>query len=187
MERYTYGNLNEDKNKSYYYSYNNVLSLLDIISSQFKEISRLSSIGKSYEKRDMKLLTLGLNIVKNEDGPKSEIPPSILITSVHHAREVVGVTMNMYTILSILHSYQHNDKNIASLLKMHNLYFLPFVNVDGYYKIFDTYYLKNKHYPMIRKNRHDEGGCSDSSLGVDLNRNYGYRFGYDDRGSSGRK
>ena len=37
---------------------------------------------------------------------------------------------------------------------------------------------------MIRKNRNVDKSCSSVSGGVDLNRNYGYKWGLDNEGSS---
>ena len=82
-----------------------------------------------------------------------------------------------------MHSYEHNEANIKFLLESHDFYFIPFVNIDTYAKIFETYQ-KSKFYPMYRKNRHNEGKCSDMSLGVDLNRNYAFNFASDNEGSS---
>lgn len=73
-----------------------MVDLLGEITKQFPEVSKVESIGKSYEQRDMTVLVLGSNISQNEGRPKHENPPSIFMTSVHHAREVLGVTMNLY-------------------------------------------------------------------------------------------
>ena len=37
----------------------------------------------------------------------------------------------------------------------------------------------------MRKNRHAYPKCGDENIGVDLNRNYGFNFGYDEIGSTG--
>lgn len=146
----------------------------------------MQSIGKSYENRDMTVLTLGVNIDQKEGKSRSENPPSIFMTSVHHAREVVGVTMNLYIILKLLHAYTHNDPGVTELLRMHNIYSLPMVNVDGYALISDIWE-KQHTFEIVRKNRRNEGGCEGVSIGVDLNRNYGYKWGLDNQGSTNNK
>jgi hypothetical protein len=69
---------------------------------------------------------------------------------------------------------------------MHNIYSLPLVNVDGYSAISDIW--EQKHiFEYIRKNRHPESDCQGDNIGVDLNRNYGYKWGYDNQGSTFRQ
>jgi hypothetical protein len=71
-------------------------------------------------------------------------------------------------------------------LRTHNIYSLLLVNVDGYAMISDIYDRENV-FELIRKNRHPEGTCKQDEVGVDLNRNYGYKFAYDGVGSSNNK
>lgn len=67
--------------------------------------------------------------------------------------------------------------------------FVPVINVDGF-KYVSDYYEKNKQWLMVRKNRNDGAkdgykACVDDLYkGVDLNRNYPYKYGYSILGSS---
>jgi murein tripeptide amidase MpaA len=129
---------------------------MNAIAKQFPEVTRLKSIGKSVENRDMLVLTLGEQIIKHEKEPGSKNPPSIFMTSVHHAREVLGVTMNIYVTLRLLHGYAHKTEGAVSLLRMHNIYSLPLVNVDGYALISSIW--ESQHtFSYIRKNRKIDG------------------------------
>jgi murein tripeptide amidase MpaA len=140
-----------------FFTYQNVLDVMNAIAKQFPEVSRLATIGKSVEDRDMLVLTLGEQITKNEKEQGNSNPPSIFMTSVHHAREVLGVTMNIYVILKLLHGYVHKTEGTVSLLRMHNIYSLPLVNVDGYALISSTW--ENQHtFVYVRKNRKVDGG-----------------------------
>ena len=61
---------------------------------------------------------------------------------------------------------------------------VPFVNYDGYLEIQSGL---ERHVPLpeTRKNVNRTIKCPQTILaGVDLNRNYGYKFAYDDSGSS---
>lgn len=168
------------------FSYETVLNLLSEVQKQFPQISRVKSIGKSYQQRDMLVLTLGSQIAVNERNRNEQNPPGILLTSVHHAREVLGVTLNVYIVLRLIHGYQHQDQSVITLLKNHNIYSLPFVNIDGYAKISETW--ENSHvFDYVRKNMRPLQGCSGNSIGVDLNRNYDYKWGLDNIGSTNRK
>ena len=184
----------------------NVEDLFTAISTQFPEISRLSNIGKSIENRDMIMLTLGSKLQKNEGKEKAINPPSIFITSAHHAREILSVTMNVYIVLSAVHGYfhppaleqsnmwqkgspiswYHNSAVYKTLLSNHNLYILPFVNIDGY-EIVSNVYEEKGIFEIVRKNRRIDGNWFGVSIGVDLNRNYGFKWGLDNIGSSPRK
>ena len=117
--------------------------------------------------------------VRITDLPQSNEPaePKALFTAVHHAREPVGMHQLIFFMWYLLENYAGNDE-IKNMLNNSDLYFVPCLNPDGY--IFNQ-----QEYPdgggMWRKNRFKN---ADFSYGVDLNRNYGYRWGVDDFGSS---
>ena len=185
-----------------FFTYTNIIDLFTAISTQFPDISRLSKIGKSFEGRDMILLTLGANITGNE-GTGKTLNPSMLLTSAHHAKEVIGVTMNVYTTLSIIHGYYHPPANTnqsawnqtsanswyhnnivyKNLLTNHNVYVLPLVNIDGYYML-SSYYDSQGIFEMVSKNRRTDANWENLDVGVDLNRNYAVKWGLDNNGSS---
>lgn len=108
--------------------------------------------------------------------------PSILIDAAHHARELTSVSMVMYTMLRMLHGYLNDDQEIKSILATSGVFFVPIVNLDSYSRISSNYALTNQ-LEMIRKNQRDTCGFKDN-VGVDLNRNYAYKWGFDDLGSS---
>jgi len=168
---------------SRFFTYKNIEDLLTSLQTQFS-ITRVTEIGKSSQHLPLHLLTLGINIPSNEHQSPPSNPPSIFLDSVHHAREVLGVTMNVYTTFNLLYNYVHKDKGVTSLLRSHNIYILFLVNPDGY-KIISDQWEKSHIFKYIRKNRKEEGTkCSFDTKGVDLNRNYGYKWGMDNIGSS---
>jgi hypothetical protein len=77
----------------------------------------------------------------------------------------------------ILENY-NDDAFVKNLVDSTEMYFIPCVNPDGYI-------YNQKTNPdgggLWRKNRRNNG---DGYFGVDLNRNYGYKWGYDNNGSS---
>ena len=102
--------------------------------------------------------------------------PEVLITSVHHAREPAGLTTVLYTLWYLLEQYGA-DPEVTYLLDHRRLFVVPVLNPDGYVYNETTNPNGGGYW---RKNRRNNGG----SFGVDLNRNYGYEWGYDDVGSS---
>ena len=110
----------------------------------------------------------------------------IFFNGMHHAREPVSLMMNIYLILHLLSlpkTYLH------IFLSSTNIYFLPLVNADTYKYNCENYFSTNSIKSMYsRKNRkkHFQASCkSEKDIGVDLNRNYDYFFGEDNKGSSG--
>lgn len=71
-----------------------------------------------------------------------------------------------------------SDPEATWLVDNRQLWFIPVVNPDGYY--YNEVIAPNGG-GMWRKNRRDNG---DDTFGVDLNRNFGYKWGYDYVGSS---
>jgi hypothetical protein len=73
------------------------------------------------------------------------------------------------------------------LLKYNAVYFIPVVNLDGFHEIQKLYQTTHK-LEFVRKNMSEarSKGCKDKieGIGVDLNRNYDFAFGIDEKGSS---
>ena len=62
---------------------------------------------------------------------------------------------------------------------------MPIVNVDSFSYISQNIGAHNwNKIKYLRKNRRIDPRCNFYNGGVDLNRNYGYKFAYDDKGSS---
>ena len=116
--------------------------------------------------------------VKISDNPnESENEPQVLYTGMHHAREPIGMQHLVFYMYYILEHY-NTDPEIRQLIDNTEMYFVPIFNVDGYLQNIAT---DPNGGGMWRKNRRNNG---DGTFGVDLNRNYGFAWGYDDEGSS---
>jgi carboxypeptidase T len=116
--------------------------------------------------------------VKISDNPDiDENEPEVLYTALIHAREGTGMQQLIFYMYYLLENYSTNS-DIKNLVDNTELYFVPCNNPDGYV-------YNEMTYPggggMWRKNQRDNG---DGSFGIDLNRNFGYMWGYDDNGSS---
>jgi hypothetical protein len=116
--------------------------------------------------------------VKISDNPEtSESEPQILYTGMHHAREPIGMQHLLYYMWYLLENYESNSL-VRALVDTTEMYFIPVINVDGY-----AFNIANSPNGggMWRKNRRlNQNG----SYGIDINRNYGYMWGYDNSGSS---
>ncbi|MBC7447736.1 MAG: immune inhibitor A [Hymenobacteraceae bacterium] len=116
--------------------------------------------------------------VKISDNPGLNEPePEILYSGVHHAREPMSVAQMLYYMYYLLEKYA-TDADVRAIVNNTELYFLPCVNPDGYIYNQTT---DPEGGGMWRKNRRPN---PDGTFGIDLNRNYGSNWGYDDLGSS---
>ncbi|MDP3557621.1 MAG: M14 family zinc carboxypeptidase [Bacteroidota bacterium] len=116
--------------------------------------------------------------VKISDNPNIDEPePEVLYSSLHHAREAASLSQLIFYMWYLLENYATNP-DIKATLDNTELYFVPCVNPDGY--VYNQTTNPNGG-GMWRKNRRDN---LNSTFGVDLNRNYGDHWGFDNTGSS---
>lgn len=156
------------------YTLDEVMAELDTMRQEYPDlISSVQQIGNhtSNEGHPMNWIRISDNPDQNEDEPE------VLYTALHHAREGIGVQQMIYFMYHLLENYE-TDPHIQSIVNNTELYFVPVINPDGY--IFNEMNEPNGG-GMWRKNRRDNGN---NVFGVDLNRNYGYMWGYDNNGSS---
>lgn len=116
--------------------------------------------------------------VKISDNPNlDENEPEVLYTALHHAREGGSLSELIFFMWYLLENYT-SDPAIQALVDNRELYFVPCLNPDGYY-------FNEQQNPagggMWRKNRRVN---ADNTFGVDLNRNYGFNWGFNNQGSS---
>jgi len=129
-------------------------------------------IGRSLQDRP-------IYAVKVSDNPDEdeEDEPEALYTSLIHAREVITAEVLFGVIEHLIGNYGADDR-ITRLVDERQLWFILCHNPDGYYE-------NERSNPdgggMWRKNMRNNG---DGTIGVDLNRNFGFQWGFDNVGSS---
>ncbi|MEV0169879.1 M14 family zinc carboxypeptidase [Streptomyces sp. NPDC050803] len=139
-------------------------------------LTKVVSIGKTVNGQDILALKLTKNAKKTKDGAK----PSVLYLSNQHAREWITPEMTRRLMHHYLDNYK-TDKRIKTIVDTTELWFVLSANPDGYDHTFaDT------GDRLWRKNLRDVNGDGAISTGdgVDLNRNFTYKWGYDNEGSS---
>lgn len=155
-------------------NYTEIVNMLDSMHRRYPNLITVKkSIGNTLENNAM-------YVVKISDNPNKEEPQEkqVLYDAMHHAREPQAMMQMMYFMWYIMDRYEHNDPVAKYILNNRELYFIPIVNPDGY--LYNESIAPNG-FGMWRKNRRLN---VDGTRGVDLNRNYGYDWGYDDVGSS---
>ncbi|MDQ0778033.1 hypothetical protein QF026_006499 [Streptomyces aurantiacus] len=143
---------------------------------QNPSLTKVVSIGKTLQGQDILAVKLTKGAKKTKDGAK----PATLYMSNQHAREWITPEMTR----RLMHYYLDNygkDKRVTRLVDSTELWFVLSANPDGY-----DWTFKPEGDRQWRKNLRDVNG--DGALttgdGVDLNRNFAYKWGYDDEGSS---
>lgn len=161
-----------DENLGLYHTYSELLDSLTQLGSIYPAITRLDTLGTSIEGRYIVAIKISDNADIDEDEPE------VCLMGCHHARELMSVEVPLYFAEYLLENYGI-DPEATGFVDGRELWIIPMVNPDGHV------YVQNNHadawWDWWRKNRRDNG---DGSFGVDLNRNYGYMWGYDDIGSS---
>jgi len=126
-------------------------------------VSQKFSIGNSYQSRPM----WTVRVTKNPDSPTGK--PEVWYNGLTHAREPLGATNIYYFLYWLLENY-NTDPIATYILNNREIYFTPAINPDGYVYNQTTNPNGGGNW---RKNRTPQG----SSIGVDLNRNFGtYNF-----------
>lgn len=125
---------------------------LQQIAYDFPNITKLVSIGKSLEGRDIWALKISDNPQLDETSE-----PVLFFNSMHHAREVMSPEVGLDIIDSLTSGYGQ-DSLVTNWVEQNVIWVMPMFNVDGNNKMWssDKWWRKNT-----------RGG-----YGVDLNRNY---------------
>jgi len=164
--------LDVTKDMGGYATLSEIYAYLDNLRTAYPSIvSAKNHIGYTLEGRDMWAVKISDNPNVDEDEPE------VLYTAAIHAREVITPLTLMHFMDHLTGSYGL-DPEITALVDSRELWFVMPVNPDGYYH---NEVIAPEGGGLWRKNRRDNG---DGTFGVDLNRNYGYQWGYDDVGSS---
>lgn len=155
-----------------YHSYQQTVDEFKALADSHSNIARYVKIGSSYEGRDI----FALKIAKNASVDDSS-KPDVLITGCHHAREWISVESPVYFANQLLKNYA-TDNSIKYMVDRLQIWIVPIVNPDGL--VFsqsapggagtggDRLWRKNRR-PISINN------CV-SSIGVDLNRNYDFKW-----------
>ena len=108
-----------------FYTYADLTETLDAWVSEFPGLCRIESIGKSYEGREIPLVT-----VTNFETGRAEEKPAVLVHAQIHAMEFTGTTAALSLLDRLLHGYSE-DERVTRALDTRAFYVVPRVNPDG--------------------------------------------------------
>lgn len=157
----------------HFFDYERTLEELVIAQAIYPDLMQLVDIGDSWEKtqnlaeRDLWAVKISDNVAVDENEPE------VLIMALHHAREIITPSIMLDFMHTLLTGYGQ-DPDITYLVNHRQIWLIPVVNPDGLEYVFNSDL-------WWRKNRRNNG---DGTFGVDLNRNYGFKWGLNNIGSS---
>lgn len=146
-----------------FHNYNEVLKVMQEIRTLAPEVVALESIGKSLEGRDIVNIRISTNLAQSAQ------KPGIVFMGTHHAREHLSTEIPLMLAAYLVREYKAGNRDIVALINSREINIIPLVNPDGV-----EFDIATGDYQGWRKNRRKNGN---GSFGVDLNRNYGYKWG----------
>jgi hypothetical protein len=155
-----------------YHTYAEALAEMASYASAHPSIARLDTLGQSLEGRPI----VAIEISDNPGVDEGE--PEVLVDGCLHARELMSVEVPLFAMRRLLDGYG-TDPLLTQMVDERRIWILPVANPDGY--VYVEQHSGGQSTGWWRKNRRPN---ADGSFGVDLNRNYGFEWGYDDVGSS---
>lgn len=166
------GRLERAKDMGGYHTYSEVMAALDSMHALHPSITTAKTdIGHSLEDSVIWAIKISDNPEVDEDEPE------VFFNSLIHAREPAGMEVLLYFMWYLLDNYG-SDPDATHLVNDREIWVVPVANPDGYCY---NEYQHPEGGGMWRKNRYY---CGSGDWGVDLNRNWGYMWGYDNSGSS---
>ncbi len=143
--------------------------------ARYPKLTEVVNYGRTTQGKQMTAVRVTKNAKNVRDGSR----PATFYMGAQHAREWITVEMTRRLLHYVLENYG-KDPVITNLVDKTELWFAPVANPDGYDHTFTG---DNR---LWRKNLRDNDGDGQitSVDGVDLNRNFGYKWGYDNEGSS---
>jgi hypothetical protein len=163
-----YAPLRARSNFGAYHTYAEVGAKLALFEQLHPTLARRFSLGTTVEGREIWALKISDNVDLDEPDE-----PAVLLVGCHHAREIISPEVPLAVAMELLNAYGA-DPHLTRLVDEREIWIVPMLNPDGHQHVVNGYL-------AWRKNRRDNGN---GTFGVDLNRNYGYQWGYDNIGSS---
>jgi hypothetical protein len=153
-----------------FHTYAEMTSVIHSVAAAKPSIVRVSSIGKSYQGRELWVAKVSDNVAVDEGEPE------VLYDGGHHGDEHMSTEMALRILRWLADGYGP-DARITSIVNTREIWIVFSVNPDG-----SEHDIAGGRFNRWRKNRQPNPGSP--YIGTDLNRNYDYRWGGDGRTSA---
>jgi carboxypeptidase T len=145
-----------------YHTIDEMIAEVQQAATDHAAITQLSSVGKSFEGRDIPVLKISDNAATDEEEPE------VLFTCNMHAREHLTTEMCLHIIQRFTDGYG-TDQTVTNFVDNREIFVVPNLNPDG-----SEFDISGGEYQGWRKNRQPN---DDGSVGTDINRNFDYKWG----------
>lgn len=136
-----------------YHDFATVQSHLQTYLKNYPQITSLEQYGSSMEKRPLLALKITSSVTSSNK-------PAILLTSSTHGNELITVEV-LFGLMENLLSNYGKDERITRLVDHYQIYFIPVVNPDGYFRRerYANGIDPNRDYPMPESADHRSNPC----------------------------
>ena len=143
-----------------YYTYEGITELCKKLAKEYPDLVTMESMGKSYQGREIYVLTITDKKAKNPD-----FKPGFWIDGNIHSTEIQGTEMALYTAWYLCEMYDENTF-IKNLLTDKTFYIAPTINPDG-----REHFISVGGYPRsgLVPRDNDRDGLSDEDGNDDMN------------------
>jgi len=164
-----------------YHSYAELRDEILALEAAHEDILDISSIGESVEGRPIYIAKISDDV----DGPVQAGEAEVLFDGMHHAREHLTVEMTLHLLHLLVGRYGEDGElaeRVTAIVDGRVTWIVFMLNPDGWVYDLTAPAAKRVYgpdgedfYAGWRKNRSDLDGTD--AMGIDLNRNYDYRWG----------
>ncbi|RFS84533.1 zinc carboxypeptidase [Actinomadura spongiicola] len=145
------------------------------VAADHSSIASAVDIGETVQGKPITAVRVTKDVARHKRTDR----PVVVYQAAQHAREWITPEMVRRLLHHYVEGYGENAE-ITKIIDSTELWFVPVVNVDGYDLTF------TEGFRLWRKNVRDNDGDGQitGADGIDLNRNFPHKWGYDNEGSS---
>ncbi len=140
----------------------------EAIVEQHPHLATWSVVGKSWKKEQRASDGYDLKVLRLTNSAASGAKPVLLITTAVHAREYVTAELGTRFAERLVEAHE-TDADVRWLLDHQEVHIVLHANPDG---------RKRAEEGLLWRKNHNTNHCPDSWPGVDLNRNFDFKFGH---------